>query len=128
MLSSRLSRPAPAPCNNRLSVAAFNSLSQERLFACSLLRAARALSPFCPLVARDDAVLDENHAVGKLRDVVLVRDQHDGVALAVQLVEQGHDLSAGLRIQVAGGLIGQDDGGLIDQSARDGHALALTAG
>src|SRR6478752_1497369 len=102
MLSSRLSRPAPAPCNNSFGCT-FNSLSQERLFACSLLRAARALSPFCPLVARDDAILDENHAVGKLRDVVLVRDQHDGVALAVQLVEQGHDLSAGLRIQVAGG-------------------------
>ena len=60
-----------------------------------------------------------NHAVGIAGDVVLVGDQHDGVALPVQAVEQGHDFVARLRVQVAGGLIGQDDGGIVDEGAGD---------
>ncbi len=39
-----------------------------------------------------------------------------------------HDLVAGGRVEVAGGLVGQQDGGVVDQRAGDGHALALAAG
>ena len=31
-------------------------------------------------------------------------------------------------VEVAGGLVGQQDGGVVDQRARDGHALLLAAG
>ncbi len=48
-----------------------------------------------------------------LGDVGLVRDEDDGVALGMQSVEEGHDLVAGLGVEVAGGLVGQDDGGLL---------------
>ena len=48
--------------------------------------------------------------------------------LGVELVEEGHDLIAGVGVEVAGGLVGEDDGGLVDEGAGDGDALALAAG
>ncbi len=48
--------------------------------------------------------------------------------LAWSVVEQRHDLDAGLGVEVAGRFVGQDDGGPVDQGAGDGDALALTAG
>ena len=80
------------------------------------------------LVAGDDAVADGDDAVGELGDVGLVGDDDDGVALGVELVEEGHDLVAGLGVEVSGGLVGEDDGGVVDQGAGDGDALALAAG
>ena len=59
---------------------------------------------------------------------MFVGHQDDGVSLGVELIEQIHDLFAGLRIQVPGGLVGEDDGRVIDQGSGDGHALALSAG
>src|SRR5271163_401159 len=72
---------------------------------------------FLALVALDYPVLDVDHAVSILGDVMLVSDQHDGVSLAVQAVEQGHDFRSGCRIEVAGGLIRENNGRPIDQSA-----------
>ena len=48
--------------------------------------------------------------------------------LGVELVEERHDLVAGLGVEVAGGFVGEDDGGLVDEGAGDGDALTLTAG
>ena len=47
--------------------------------------------------------------------------------VAVQLLEQPHDLLAGGAVEVAGGLVGQQDRRAHHQRARDGHALALAA-
>src|SRR5215467_9745494 len=52
------------------------------------------------LVAGDHTVFDMNDAVRVSGDVVLVRDQDDGVAFGVQTVEQCHDLRPGLRVEV----------------------------
>src|SRR5580704_13719479 len=38
------------------------------------------------------------------------------------------DLQRGLRIKISGGLIGQNDGRIVDQRARNGHALLLPTG
>lgn len=48
------------------------------------------------LVGEDLAVADMDDAVGVFGDIGLVSHQHDGVALAVELVEQRHDLHARL--------------------------------
>jgi hypothetical protein len=48
-----------------------------------------------------------DHAVGVLRNVRLVGDQDDGIALGVQIIKQSHNLIAGLGVQVAGRLIGR---------------------
>ena len=80
------------------------------------------------LVAGDDAVADGDDAMGVLGDVRLVGDEDDGVAFGVKLVEEGHDLVAGLGVEVSGGLVGEDDGRVVDEGTGDGDALSLTAG
>jgi hypothetical protein len=58
-----------------------------------------------------------------------MRDQHYRNALAlIQLAEQCHDLFAGARVEVAGGLISQQQFWLINQGTSNGHALLLAAG
>ena len=75
----------------------------------------------------DPAVANRDHAMGVGGDVGFVRDEDDGVAGAVQAIEERHDFDAGLRIEVAGRLVGEQDRRVVDQRARDGDALALTA-
>ena len=45
-----------------------------------------------------------------------------------RLGEEGHDLDAGLRVEVAGRLVGQQDRRIVHERARDRDALALAAG
>ncbi len=65
--------------------------------------------------------------MGVQGDVFLVRHHHDGVALAVQLVEEVHDFVGSLGVEVTRGFVGQQDAGIVDQSAGDSHALPLSA-
>ena len=73
-----------------------------------------------PSRKREDAAREARH-------VGLVRHQHHRHALAVQLLEQRHDLEAGARVERAGRLVGEDQQRLGDQRARDRHALLLAA-
>ena len=58
----------------------------------------------------------------------VVRDQYDGLLLfLVQAFKDGHDLAAGVGVEVAGRLIGKENPGLIHQGAGDGDALAFAA-
>ena len=60
---------------------------------------------------------------------LVVGHHQDGLAaLLVDLVQELHDLGTHLGIQVTGGLVRQDDGGVADQGAGDSHPLALTSG
>ena len=61
-------------------------------------------------------------------DVFLVGDHDEGVALRVELLEQGHDFDARLRIEITRGFVGEDDRRRIDERAGDGDALTLAAG
>src|SRR5689334_22858647 len=80
------------------------------------------------MVAGDDAVANGDDTMSVLGDIRLVGDEDDGVAPSVEFIKEGHDLVAGLGVEVAGGLVGEDDGGVVDKGTGDGHALALTAG
>ncbi len=60
-------------------------------------------------------------------DIVLVRDQHDGVALLVQPLEQAHDFDTGRGVQISSGLVGQKNRRIVHQRAGNGDALALSA-
>ena len=67
-------------------------------------------------------------AFGIGRHVGLMRDhQHGDAVVHVQAPQQLHDLAAALGVQVAGGLVGQQHGGLGDDGAGNGHALLLPA-
>ena len=52
---------------------------------------------------------------------------HDDKAVFGDLLEQLHDLDARLGVERAGGFVGQQHVGVVDQGARDGHALHLPA-
>ena len=56
----------------------------------------------------------------------VVRD-HDDQAVLGDLLEQVHDLDGGGGVQGAGGLVGEQDLGVVDEGAGDGHALHLAA-
>ena len=55
-------------------------------------------------------------------------DEDDGFALGVEAVEGVEDFQAGLRVEVAGRLVGEDEERVIHQRAGDGDALLLPAG
>ncbi len=58
-----------------------------------------------------------------------MRDHHDRLAqLADGVAEEGEDLGAGAGVEIAGGLVGEDDVGLARQRAGAGDALLLAAG
>ena len=78
-------------------------------------------------VIGDDTVANVDDAMGEFGDVVLVGDEDDGVALRMEFVEEAHDLVAGLRIEVSGRLVGEEDGRLVDEGAGNRDALALSA-
>jgi len=57
-----------------------------------------------------------------------VRDeQHGDAALDVQPLKNVHDLDARPRVEVAGRLVGQQDGRLCHEGARDRDALLLAS-
>ena len=81
------------------------------------------------LVADDDAVAEFDDAFAHLvDDVVVVRGHDHGGAVLVDLVQHAHDAHGGGGVQVAGGLIGQQDARAVDDGAGDRHALLLAAG
>src|SRR5437016_10033757 len=79
------------------------------------------------LVRGDHAVAQRDDPGGVGRNVVLVRDHDDRLAPAVQGAEHLHQLGAGGRVEVSGGLVGEEDGGLVHEGAGDRDALALPA-
>ncbi len=79
-------------------------------------------------VAQDLAVEQADGSAGVFRDVLLVGDEDDGVAGLVELVEEGHDLFRCLRIEVAGGFVGEKNRRPVDQRPGHRHPLSLAAG
>ena len=78
-------------------------------------------------IVGDSAVPQADDAVGiLLRQFGVVRD-HDHEAVFCHILQQLHDLDARLAVQCAGGLVGQQDVGVVDEGAGDGHALHLAA-
>jgi hypothetical protein len=57
-----------------------------------------------------------------------VGDEDDGLAGLVELLEDAHDLFRRARVEVAGRLVGEDDGRIGDQGAGDRHPLLLAPG
>ena len=79
-------------------------------------------------VGADHAVLQLYDAGGVALGQLRVVGDHDHQTVPRHFLEQFHDLNAGLAVQCAGGLIGQQDVGVVHQCAGNGHALHLPAG
>src|ERR671916_708188 len=79
--------------------------------------------------ADDAAVGQEQDAVGAGRRARVVRDHDRRLAVELdRLAQQRQHLVPGLRVEVAGRLVGEQDGRLGDQRAGDRDALLLAAG
>lgn len=57
-----------------------------------------------------------------------MRDHDDSVAFGVESAKLFHNDMGGAAIKVAGGLVGENDGGVGNKSASDSDALLLAAG
>src|ERR1700677_4348606 len=76
----------------------------------------------------DVAVGEEDDAVGVGRAAGVVGDHHDRLAeLGHRPPQEGQHLGGGVRVEVAGGLVGEDEVGLVDQGPGAGTALLLPA-
>ena len=75
----------------------------------------------------DAAVAHAHDAIGGGRDVVVVRDHQDRLAARVQPAEQLEHLVAALGVERAGGLVGEQQRGLVGERPRDREPLALAA-
>ena len=75
------------------------------------------------------AVEEADRALGISGDIGLVRDHGDGQAkLGVQPRQELHDLVRACGVEIAGRLVGDEQGRPGDDGARDRHALLLAAG
>src|SRR5690606_33024768 len=83
---------------------------------------------FLSPVRNNLAVADLDDAIGLFGNRRLVRDEDDGVAVAVQLAEDLHYLPPARAVERAGRLVGENDLPAIHQRPRDGDALLLPAG
>ena len=72
-------------------------------------------------------VLEDEDAVGAADRGEAVRDHEGGAALHQPLQRLLHEPLA-LRVERAGGLVEQQDLGVLEERARDGDALRLAAG
>src|SRR5919199_5397278 len=58
-----------------------------------------------------------------------MRHDYEGlIVLSVELQQKVEDLPRSVGVEVAGGLVGPDDGRLVDEGAGYGHSLLLAAG
>jgi len=73
------------------------------------------------------AVADVNAAIAAVRDVDVVGDEHDRATQGVQVLEEREHLGARVGIEVAGRLVGQNQGRLGHQSPGDPDPLLLAA-
>ena len=68
-------------------------------------------------------------AIGKIEDAIVVGDDEDGAFRAdCDLAQQFHHMVAGVFVEGRGGLIADDELGVVNQRAGESDSLLLTPG
>ena len=75
---------------------------------------------------RDFAMMKFDAAVGEASDDGIMRDHHYSPALLMQLAQESKDYFFIDGVEIAGGLVGQNDFRIIDQGPGDTNALLLS--
>jgi hypothetical protein len=78
------------------------------------------------LVATELPVEEMEHALGAGAEAAVVSDDDDGLAPIDEILEEGEDVLSGGGVEVAGGLVANDEGRVVGEGAGDGGALLLT--
>ena len=69
------------------------------------------------------SILQANKPLSAGGDVVLMSNEHNGNALlAIELLENRHDVTAGLGVEIAGGFVGKYKLRIVDQRTADSDA------
>ena len=80
-------------------------------------------------VADDASVGEADDARGVFQQALVVGGEDEGEAeAAVEVAHQVDELGGVARVEVGGGLVGEHQGGTMDDGAGDGYALAFAAG
>ena len=83
---------------------------------------------FChECVILDLPVAQANDPACVQSDILFVRDQDDGISLAIEFFEEVHDLDARGRIEVSGRFVGEEDRRFVHEGTRYGDALPLSS-
>src|ERR1051325_3035456 len=85
-------------------------------------------SLFPAFIAGDQSIFDVNDTIGMLGDVRFMGDQYDCMAGSVKFRKKRHNLVSSLRIEISGGLVGEQNRRVVHQRASNGCSLALAAG
>src|SRR6266436_873967 len=64
-------------------------------------------------VAGDQTIPDADNAAGMAGDVLFVSHHNDGIAFFGEFFEERQDFVAGFRVEIAGGLVREQDRGLV---------------
>ena len=81
------------------------------------------------MIINDLSIPEENIPFSKGSDVRLMGDHDDGNSqLLIETLKDSHDFRARLRIEIARGFVGQNNGRLVNQGTRNGDALLFTSG
>ncbi len=80
------------------------------------------------IVVDDLTVAKHDDASGESRDFDFVSDGDDRDSSGVEFGENPHHFLGGVGVECAGGFVGEDEGGAVDDRAGDGDALLLAAG
>ena len=131
MHSTKTVRP-PAPArSSRKAIASASGRRQPRagpgvaMIGGGHDAAARRLAP----PARDAAVGEADDAVAALGERAVMGDEQErGAGALLQREQKVHDFGAGGLVEIAGRLVGEDEGGLWRERPGHGDALLLAAG
>ena len=97
------------------------------MVACSNAHAIHEV--FATLITCNDAVTQHHDTSRMRRDVGFVRDHDDRLTLARRVPRTRFMISCDVvRVEVTRGFVGQEDGRTVDERARNGDTLTLTAG
>ena len=88
----------------------------------------RRVSRHSPLVPRDLPVPHVDHALRRARELLVMGDDDDRRPVRVQAAEEADDFLPGSGVELAGRLVGEEQGRPVGERAGDRHALLLAPG
>src|SRR4029079_11344883 len=126
--STMLVRTAWSRPNNRKAIRIEVNVSTRRNLRRPMFAQTRGIQRNMSRLPFEAALLEMQRAIGALRGARIVRHHDDGLAvLLVQRLEQVEDFIARLAIEIARGLVAEEQRRIGDDGARDAHALFLAA-
>src|SRR5579862_8620067 len=78
-------------------------------------------------VTDDSPVPKPDDSTAMARDLLFVGDENHRLPVAIKILEDAHDLSAGVRIEVPRGLVSQDQLGFVDNCPSNRDPLLLSS-